>query len=256
LAVVNLKSVDLALFALWCFLVAFAGGLVGLVLGNIRLPATLLVASSAAAGGGANLAISAIAALTAATVHIRHGRINWRLVAWMAPPSVVGAVAGGVLAGAIPEWLLLGVIAAVLIQSAIELLRNPPKPSGSGDGGELDVRAAVLSGAVIGLLGGLVGLILGSLRMPALLRWVGEVPQRAVGTNVTVGVFVGVAGSLAHLPNAAPDLGVIAAGGAASIPGALLGSRLTGRLSEAALIKAIAVVLLIAAAGCLVQALT
>jgi uncharacterized membrane protein YfcA len=210
---------DLAFFALWCFLVAFAGGLVGLVLGNIRLPATLLVASSTAAGGGANLAISAIAALTAATVHIRHGRINWRLVAWMAPPSVVGAVAGG-------------------------------------DGGELDVRAAVLSGAVIGLLGGLVGLILGSLRMPALLRWVGEVPQRAVGTNVTVGVFVGVAGSLAHLPNAAPDLGVIAAGGAASIPGALLGSRLTGRLSEAALIRAIAVVLLIAAAGCIVQALT
>jgi uncharacterized membrane protein YfcA len=143
----------------------------------------------------------------------------------------------------------------VLIQSAVELLRNPPKPTG-GDGGELDVRAAVLSGAVIGLLGGLVGLILGSLRMPALLRWVGEVPQRAVGTNVTVGVFVGVAGSLAHLPNAAPDLGVIAAGGAASIPGALLGSRLTGRLSEAALIKAIAVVLLIAAAGCIVQALT
>ncbi len=225
------------------------------MLGNIRLPATLLVASSAAAGGGANLAISAVAALTAATVHIRAGRINWRLVAWMAPPSVVGAVAGGYLAGAIPEWLLLTVIAAVLLQAAVELLRNPPKPSG-GEGDDLDVRAAVLSGAVIGVLGGLVGLILGSLRMPAILRWVGETPQRAVGTNVTVGVFVGVAGSLAHLPNAAPDLDLIAVGGAASIPGALLGSRLTGRLSEEGLIKAIAVVLLVAAAGCIAQAVT
>ena len=143
----------------------------------------------------------------------------------------------------------------MLLQSAVELLRNPPKPAG-GDGGELDVRAAVLSGAVIGVLGGLVGLILGSLRMPALLRWVGETPQRAVGTNVTVGVLVGVAGSLAHLPNAAPDLDAIAVGGAASIPGALLGSRLTGRLSDEALIKAIAVVLLVAAAGCIAQALT
>ncbi len=225
------------------------------MLGNIRLPATLVVAGSAASGGGANLAISAIAALTAATVHIRHGRINWRLVAWMGPPSVVGAVAGGYLAGAIPEWLLLTVIAVVLIQSAVELLRNPPKPAGA-DGGELDVRAAVLSGAVIGVLGGLVGLILGSLRMPALLRWVGETPQRAVGTNVTVGVLVGVAGSLAHLPNAAPDLDAIAVGGAASVPGALLGSRLTGRLSEEALIRAIAVVLLVAAAGCIAQAVT
>ena len=223
------------------------------MLGNIRLPATLVVAGSAASGGGANLAISAIAALTAATVHIRHGRINWRLVAWMGPPSVVGAVAGGYLAGAIPEWLLLPYRRRAI--HPVELLRNPPKPAGA-DGGDLDVRAAVLSGAVIGVLGGLVGLILGSLRMPALLRWVGETPQRAVGTNVTVGVLVGVAGSLAHLPNAAPDLDAIAVGGAASVPGALLGSRLTGRLSEEALIRAIAVVLLVAAAGCIAQAVT
>jgi uncharacterized membrane protein YfcA len=248
--------VELALFALWCFLVALAGGLVGLVLGNIRLPSTLLVASSAAAGGGANLAISAIAALTAAAVHIRAGRVNWRLVGWMAPPSTAGAVAGGYLAGTIPEALLLAIIAAVLVQSAIELLRRPPSPRTDGDGRPLDVRAAVLSGALIGVLGGLVGLILGSLRMPALLRWIGETPRRAVGTNVTVGVFVGVAGALAHLPNAAPDVDVILVGGAASIPGALLGSRLTGRLSEPALIRAIAVVLLVAAAGCIGQALT
>jgi hypothetical protein len=40
--------------------VAVAGGLVGLVLGNIRLPFTLVLASSAAAGTGANLLISAV----------------------------------------------------------------------------------------------------------------------------------------------------------------------------------------------------
>jgi uncharacterized protein len=250
--------VDLALFAVWCFAVALAGGLVGLVLGNLRLPATLLVASSAAAGGGANLAISAIAALTAAIVHVRAGRVNWRLVAWMGPPSIVGALAGGYLAGALPDTLLLLVIAFVLVQAGVDLLRRPvkPRPAGPAEGGELDVRAAVLSGAVIGVLGGVVGLILGSLRMPALLRWVGEGPRKAVGTNVTVGVLVGVAGALAHLPNAAPDLDVILAGGAASIPGALLGSRLTGRLSDAQLVRAIGVVLLVAAAGVVAQAVT
>jgi len=250
--------VEFALFAVWCFAVALAGGLVGLVLGNLRPPATVFVASSAAAGGGANLAISAIAALTAATVHARAGRINWRLVAWMGPPSILGAAAGGYLAGALPEMLLLVVIAVVLVQAGVDLLRRPvkarpPAPEG-GDG--LDVRAAVLTGAAIGVLGGIVGLILGSLRMPALLRWVGEGPRMAVGTNVTVGVLVGVAGALAHLPNAAPDLDVILAGGAASIPGALLGSRLTGRLSEPDLVRVIGAVLLVAAAGVIAQALT
>ena len=249
---------ELAAFAAWCFLVAFAGGLVGLVLGNLRLPATLLFASSAAAGGGANLAISAIAALTAAVVHIRAGRINWRLVGWMGPPSIAGALVGGYAAGAIPEALLLAFITFVLLQSGISLLRRPPASARPADAPEpeLDVRAALVSGAVIGVLGGLVGLILGSLRMPALLRWVGETPQRAVGTNVTVGVLVGVAGALAHLPNAAPDLDAILVGGAASVPGALLGSRLTGRLSEAQLVRAIGIVLLIAAVATGAQALT
>ncbi len=179
---------DLVLLAVWCFLVALGGGLVGLVLGNLRLPVVLLVASSPAAGAGANIAISAVAAGTAAVAHIR------------AP-------------------------------------------------------AAVVSGAAIGFLGGVVGLILGSLRMPALLRLVGEAPVRAVGTNVAVGFFVGIAGALGHLPNAAPDLTPILVGGAASIPGALLGSRLTGRLSERELIRAIGVVLLIAAASMVVEAI-
>jgi uncharacterized membrane protein YfcA len=45
-------------------------------------------------------------------------------------------------------------------------------------------------------------------------------------------------------------------GAAASIPGALIGSRLTGRLSEAQLVRAIAAILLVAAAGMIVQAFT
>ena len=116
------------------------------------------------------------------------------------------------------------------------------------------MRAAVLTGAAIGLLGGIVGLILGSLRMPALLRFVGESPQRAVGTNVTVGLAVGIAGALGHLPSEAPDWDLAALGAAASIPGALLGSRLTGRLSERQLVRAIAVVLLLAGVAMAAQA--
>lgn len=245
------------MLAVWCFLVALGGGLVGLVLGNLRLPVVLLVASSPAAGAGANIAISAVAAATAAVAHIRAGRINWHLFAWMAPPSVAGAVAGGYLSGVLPERALLLAIAVVLLSSGIGMLRGGAPSRPRADGGEhaLDIPVAVASGAGIGLLGGLVGLILGSLRMPALLRLVGEVPFRAVGTNVAIGFLVGVAGALGHLPNAAPDLAPILVGGAASIPGALLGARLTGRLDEAQLLRAIAVVLLIAGASMVVEAI-
>jgi uncharacterized membrane protein YfcA len=241
--------------AAWCFAVALAGGAVGLVLGNLRLPVVIALASSPAAGGGANIAISGIAAATASAAHLRARRVNWRLFAWMAPPSVAGAVAGGYLAGIVPGDLLLGVIAAVLLYSGLQLLHGEPSRA-RPEGGALNLGAAAVAGFVIGLLGGFVGLILGSLRMPALLRLVGEAPAKAVGTNLLVGIFVGAAGLVGHLPSAAPDPKLFGIGAAASIPGALLGARLTGRLSEPQLVRAIGAVLLVAGAAAAAQAFT
>ena len=250
-----MDALELTLFCAWCFAVAFAGGAVGLVLGNIRLPAVLLVASSPAAGAGANLGISGVAAFTAAAAHIRAGRINWRLFAWMAPPSMAGAAVGGLVSGAIPDTALLLVIGGTLLYFGIDLLRPRSAPARTRTPDDhLDVRAAVVSGVLIGLLGGLVGLILGALRMPALLRWVGELPHRAVGTNLAVGFCVGVAGVIGHLPGGV-DWTALGAGAAASVPGALLGARLTGRLSERQLLRAIGAVLVVAGAATAVQAL-
>jgi uncharacterized protein len=236
---------ELVALCVWCFVVACAGGALGLVLGNIRLPAVLLVAASPAAGAGANIGISGVAALAAALAHIRAGRINWRLFAWMAPPSMAGAVVGGLISGAIPDTALLLVIGVALVYFGVDLLRRKPRPREGGSGDALDVRAAVVSGALIGLLGGLVGLILGTLRMPALLRWVGEVPARAVGTNLAVGFWVGAAGVVGHLPGGV-DWAALGAGAAASVPGALIGARLTGRLSEQQLLRGIGAILVIA----------
>jgi uncharacterized membrane protein YfcA len=249
-------ALELTAFCAWCFAVALAGGVVGLVLGNIRLPAVLLVASHPAAGAGANIGISGVAATAAAIVHVRAGRINWRLFAWMAPPSMVGALAGGYLSGVLPDDLLLVTIGAVLLYFGIDLLRGRDRPARRNrqHGDELDIRAAVLTGAAVGVLGGLVGLILGALRMPALLRYVGETATRAVGTNLAVGVCVGIAGVLGHTPDGV-DWDLLAIGSAASVPGALLGARLTGRLSERQLLRAIGAMLVIAGATTALQAL-
>ena len=247
-----MDSLELLAVCLWCFLVALAGGAVGLVLGNIRLPLVLLVASNPAAGAGANIGISGVAAFAAAAAHIRAGRINWHLFAWMAPPSMLGAVAGGLISGALPETALLLVIGAALIYFGVDLLRPKPERAQPPEPRELDLRAAAVSGAIIGLLGGLVGLILGALRMPALLRWVGETPARAVGTNLAVGFWVGVAGVVGHLPSGV-DWTVFAIGAAASIPGALLGARLTGRLSERQLLRAIGAMLVVAGSATALQ---
>jgi len=237
------REAFLTVVGLWCFLVAFVGALLGLVLGNIRLPVLLLAGPSPAAVGGANIAVSGLAAAAGSIVHVRARRVDWRLVAWMTPPSVVGAVGGGYAAGHLPANILQIVIGTALLLFGIDLLR-PKRTPVSPPRERPDVRAAVVAGAAIGAIGGLIGLILGTLRVPALIRWVGEEPARAVGTNLVVGIAVGAAGLLGHLPGGV-DWTLLAVGGGASVPGALLGSRYTGRLSAAALLRAIGVILLV-----------
>jgi len=233
----------LAGVGLWCFLVALVGALLGLVLGNIRLPVLLLVGTNPAAAAGANIAVSGLAAATASITHIRAGRVDWRLVAWMLPPSVVGAIGGAYAAGRLPAETLRIVIGSALLVFGLDLLRprRAPLPSPRDTP---DLRAAVIAGAVIGAIGGLIGLILSTLRVPALIRWVGEDHLRAIGTNLVVGVAVGAAGLLGHLPTGV-DWTLLVVGAGASIPGALIGSHFTGRISAPTLLRTIGAILLV-----------
>jgi uncharacterized membrane protein YfcA len=246
---------ELILVLVWSFTVSFFGGLVGLVLGNLRLPVIVLVGSSAAAAAGANVAISGAAAIAATYAHWRAGRLSPRLFAWMAPPSFVGAVVGGLIAGALPERILLAVIAVVVLYGAVEVARYR-RPTGSPD--EVPSRRSLFLNAagigfVVGVMGGLVGLILGSLRLPALVRYAGVSPYAAVGTNAAVGVVVGLGGLVGHLPSGI-DWNILAVGAAAAVPAAFLGARFTGRLDEHQLLRAIAAVLVVSGASMLAQA--
>jgi uncharacterized membrane protein YfcA len=235
------SSVELAVAAGGSFAAGALGSAVGLVLGSLRLPVILLVSGSPGAAAGTNIAVSAAAALAGGLTHARAGRVDWSLVRWMTPPSVAAAFAGGYFAHVVSRGLLLGLIAAVLAWSGLDLLlgrRAEPGP------GRRPRATAAVAGGLIGLLGGAVGLILGTLRLPALIRGSGLSAHRAVGTNLVVGFFLGVFGFLGHLAQAEVEWAVLAASLGGALPGAWLGARLTGRLSERALRRAIGIVLL------------
>jgi uncharacterized membrane protein YfcA len=248
-----MEALELAALAVWTFIVSVGGGLVGLVLGNLRLPVVVLLASSPAAGAGANVAISGAAAVASASAHAREGRVNWRLFWWMAPPSLIGGIVGGVVSGVLPDRLLLAAIGLVVLYGAFEVLRYRRPTAGGGGGPTLHLWYAAAVGFAVGLLGGFVGLILGSLRLPAMVKWVGVGPYGAVGTNAAVGVVVGIGGLLGHLAGGI-DWDLFAVGAAAAIPGAYLGSHLTGRLDEHALLRAMAAILFITGISMLAQA--
>lgn len=235
---------DLALVAIWSFAVAVAGGIAGLVLGNLRLPVVLQFSSSAAAGAGANVAISAASAFTASIAHWRGGRIDWRLFWLMAPPSLLGGIAGGLISGLLPQRMLLAAIALVVLYGAVEIGRHQRRPQRAepAAGGRW---VAIAIAFAVGVLGGLVGLILGTLRLPAMVKWLGTAPKAAVGTNAATGVVVGIGGLIGHLAGGV-DWDLLAAGCAGAVPGAYLGAQLTGKLDDASLLQVIAVILVVA----------
>jgi uncharacterized protein len=210
------------------------------VLGTLRLPLIVLATGSPLAAAGTNVAISAASAAAGAARHLREGRVDWRIVAWMAPPSVVGAVAGAALAGVVSEELLYAVIAAVLLWSGVDLALRPIEPRTRE---EPRRSPAVVFGLLIGAIGGAVGVILGTLRMPALVRSVGLDVRRAAGTNLVVGFVLGLAAFATHAAALRIDWAILAAGLVGAIPGGWLGARWTGVVSENALRLALGVTL-------------
>ncbi len=229
----------------------YLGAALGLVLGTLRLPLILLVSGSPSAAAGTNIAISAAAAAMGSIRHARAGRVDWGVVAWMAPASVGGAALGGLYGGALPERVLLAGIAAVLAWSGVDLLYRPfrarPKPSPQAG-------PALVFGFLIGLLGGALGVILGTLRVPALLAAVGLPAARVVGTNLVCGFFLGLAGFAAHAARLEVEWGILGAGLAGALPGGWLGAKVTGRLSEARLRRALGGALLAVACALAVEA--
>ncbi|HWM13990.1 MAG TPA: sulfite exporter TauE/SafE family protein [Gaiellaceae bacterium] len=245
-----MTALELLLAFAGSFVAGALGSLVGLVLGSVRLPAVLLASGSPAAAAGTNIAVSAAAALSGGIAHARAGRVSWRIVGWMAPPSVAGAFAGGYVAHAVPSRLLLAGIAVVLAWNGLDLLLELRAAPDS----RRPRLAAVVAGGLIGLLGGAVGLILGTLRLPALLRSVGLSAHMAVGTNLVVGFFLGAAGFAAHLVRLEVEWLVLLVSLAGAVPGAWLGARHAGRIPEEALRRLIGAALLLVAVAIAVAA--
>ena len=170
----------------------------------------------------------------------------------MAPTSIAGAVVGALTGHLVPTRALFAGIAAVLAWNGLDLLIAPfrarPRP-------EPRLVSSAVFGFVIGLVGGAIGVILGTLRMPALLGAVGLDARSAVGTNLIVGFFLGLAGFLAYAFQLEVEWGLLAVGLAGALPGAWFGAHVTGRISELALRRAIGVALLVIAAAFAVEAL-
>ena len=253
-----------ALLTVVSFAVGILGGFVGLALGTMRLPALLLMGMEAPTAGGTNILVSGVSSLAGAIRHLRDGRVNMRIVLVMGVPASVGAFVGAFGSDRVPEALLVVLAGLLVFWQGLELVararRNRTGPghqwrdseshretSAIWSANRLAVEGGI--GLAVGLLGGAVGLILGSLRLPALIRILRMDPRIAAGTNLFIGFIMGSVGWVGDVVRGQVDYPLLALMGGAAMIGSYYGATLTGRATMNALIRTMGCVLLAAGAS-------
>ena len=242
-------------------LVGILGGFVGLALGTMRLPALLLMGIAAPIAGGTNILVSSLSSLTGAVRHLREGRVNTRIVLVMGVPAFIGAFAGGFASDLVSESFLIFLAGLLVFWQGAEfiiLIRNRRRSNrGSQNlfGDDLACASGLFTrnrmlaeggiGLGVGLLGGAVGLILGSIRLPALIRILRVDPRIAAGSNLFIGFITGSLGWVGHVIQGQVDYPLLVLMGGGAMVGSYYGARLTGRVSLNALILTMGWVLLI-----------
>ena len=228
----------LVLIAGVSFGLAYIGAAIGLVLGHLRLP--LLIAYLGAPGAGAmtNLLVSGTGALSGAVGHLRAGRVSWAAVALMGIPSVIGAVIAVLIFVQVNPFWSYFAIGAILVISGLKMARRPDPnlPPAAPLSLRRRIAVEIVLGLGLGALAAVTGLMLGSLRLPVMVRYLRMDPKEAVGTNMAVGCLTALVGAATGLIAGTGRLDwlVMAVVIPPTILGGLLGVRLTGRLSKEA----------------------
>lgn len=231
--------------------IGFVGGLLGLVLGVLRFPLILTSGgvASAAMVAGTNIGVSTLGAMTAAIRHFRQNDVHLRIFVVMAVTGAVGAFLGSMLTKQVPITLLFVIIGLIVSYEAYSLIGNSRKNKQSDQNysskPNLGIESSV--GFGVGFLGGMVGLVLGSIRMPAMIGVLKMEPKVAIGTNLAASSIMGAAGLAGHLLNDNVDFLALGVMGSTAMIGGYIGAKYTNRFSANALRLLIGVVLIFVA---------
>lgn len=247
-----------AFFTVLSFAVGILGGAVGLALGTIRLPFLLLLGMPPRMAAGTNILVSTLSAATGSYRHFREGRVDFNVVAIQGIPAMIGAFIGGFAGGQVPEEILILAAGILVVWQGFELglrtrrvqrsmCRTSAPPSNQVKGFARWTTARIAAEAVVGfgLLAGAVGLILGTLRLPALIMILHINPHVAVGSNLVIGFLMGGFGWVGHLTRGQVDFPILTLMAITGMAGTYFGARLTGKMSARGLLSLMAIVLVV-----------
>lgn len=185
-----------------------------------------------------SLLVVGITSIAAVVPHARAGRVQWRTGVIFGVAGMTGAYGAGLVAHFIPATVLLIAFAAMMLVTAIAMMRGRRAPSGASESGEpkaLPVAKVLGEGLVVGAVTGLVGAGGGFLVVPALVLLGGLPMSTAVGTSLVVIVMKSFAGFAGYLGHVDVDWNLAGLVSASAVVGSIVGGKLAGRVPQEAL---------------------
>ena len=244
--------------ALAGFGVGIVVGLTGMGGGALMTPIlVLLFGVPPVAAVSSDLAASAVMKPFGGWVHLRRGTVRWPLVGWLCVGSVPSAFLGVLLLrlaapGPVVQHMIQRALAAALLLAAAGLVAKAYTARRRGTGPAAEIRVRPLPTALLGAAGGLVvGLTSvgsGSLIIVVLLALYPALRANdLVGTDLVQAIPLVAAAALGHALFGDLHLDIAAAVLVGSIPGVLVGARLSSR-APAGFVRSALVVVLLASA--------
>ncbi|MER5792204.1 sulfite exporter TauE/SafE family protein [Streptomyces sp. NPDC001980] len=249
-------------------LVGFAVGLTGMGGGALMTPIMVMVFGvNPTAAIGSDLAASVFMKPFGALVHQRAGTVRWDIVRWLLPTAVPAAFGGVFLLRALGdgddlEQRVKYVVGTALMLAVVGMLarmwldrRRTAADGEAGESGEYgeseeDARVPVrpVATLLIGLVGGvIVGMTsVGSGSLIIVMLMLAHPRLRAnhlVGTDLVQAIPMVAAAALGHLLVGDADLGLAATLLIGAVPGVVLGSLVSSRVSGSAVRWALVVLL-------------
>ncbi len=199
---------------------------------------------------GTALLIVGANSVVGVAAHARKGMVRWRDGALFGLLGIGGAVLGSRLNPLMPDIVILGGIAALMLAAALQMWRSAQPGEHRFAGGSRPWPAVAGTGIGVGLLTGFFGVGGGFVIVPALVLVLGLTMPYAIGTSLLVIALNSAAGATSFVIAGHVDFDVaalfIAGGALGTILGATVGQRVGDtRLREAFALILVAVALLL-----------
>jgi len=228
------------------FLSLFIGAAVGLLGGGGSILTTPLLVYvldfDAKQAITASLFVVAVTSLFGLISHARAGRVQWRTGLIFGAAGMVGAFIGGQIGAHLPGALLLGAFSIMMGVTAVAMIRGRRTVKSTHKHKGLPLFRIILDGAIVGFVTGLVGAGGGFLVVPALALLGGLPMPIAVATSLLVVAMKSAAGFAGYAltfgggsfvalnPETEINWTVTLIVTAGAVIGALVGSRLVGKI--------------------------